>query len=60
MPSNIDKHAVLVLINIAQAEHLNGHIRRNVLDTRSTIFFLILSSVGLNAIKIATINPDFQ
>lgn len=40
-----DKHAASVLINIAQAEHLNGNIRRNVMDTRRAISFLMRSKL---------------
>jgi magnesium transporter len=40
-----DKHASSVLINIAHAEHLNGRIRRNVMDTRRAISFLMRSKL---------------
>ena len=36
-----DKQASDVLASIAQAEHLNGRIRRNVMDTRRAISFLM-------------------
>jgi magnesium transporter len=40
-----DKQAADVLANIAQAEHLNGRIRRNVMDTRRAISFLMRSKL---------------
>jgi magnesium transporter len=40
-----DKEAADVLANIAQAEHLNGRIRRNVMDTRRAISFLMRSKL---------------
>lgn len=40
-----DKHASSVLIKIAHAEHLNGRIRRNVMDTRRAISFLMRSKL---------------
>lgn len=40
-----DKEAADVLSNIAQAEHLNGRIRRNVMDTRRAISFLMRSKL---------------
>ena len=40
-----DKEAAAVLANIAQAEHLNGRIRRNVMDTRRAISFLMRSKL---------------
>ena len=36
-----DKEAAFVLASIAQAEHLNGRIRRNVMDTRRAVSFLM-------------------
>ena len=36
-----DKEAAEVLAGIAHAEHLNGRIRRNVMDTRRAISFLM-------------------
>ncbi|HEU0233847.1 MAG TPA: magnesium and cobalt transport protein CorA [Gallionella sp.] len=38
-----DKQAGAVLANIAHAEHLNGRIRRNLMDTRRAISFLMRS-----------------
>ncbi|MBI5438217.1 MAG: magnesium/cobalt transporter CorA [Nitrosomonadales bacterium] len=38
-----DKQAGIVLANIAHAEHLNGRIRRNLMDTRRAISFLMRS-----------------
>ena len=40
-----DKQAGLVLANIAHAEHLNGRIRRNLMDTRRAISFLMRSKL---------------
>ena len=40
-----DKQAADVLANIAQAEHLNGRIRRNVMDTRRAMSFLMRSKL---------------
>ena len=40
-----DKAAAAVLASIAQAEHLNGRIRRNVMDTRRAMSFLMRSKV---------------
>lgn len=40
-----DKKAANVLANIARAEHLNGRIRRNVMDTRRAISFLMRSKL---------------
>ena len=40
-----DKEAAFVLASIAQAEHLNGRIRRNVMDTRRAISFLMRSKL---------------
>ena len=40
-----DKQASDVLANIAQAEHLNGRIRRNVMDTRRAMSFLMRSKL---------------
>lgn len=40
-----DKEAADVLARIAQAEHLNGRIRRNVMDTRRAISFLMRSKL---------------
>ena len=42
-----DSDAADVLANIAQAEHLNGRIRRNVMDTRRAISFLMRSKLLL-------------
>ncbi|MBI5429975.1 MAG: magnesium/cobalt transporter CorA [Nitrosomonadales bacterium] len=36
-----DKEAAAVLANIAHAEHVNGRIRRNLMDTRRAISFLM-------------------
>jgi magnesium transporter len=38
-----DKEAASVLARIAHAEHLNGRIRRNVMDTRRAMSFLMRS-----------------
>ncbi len=38
-----DKGAAAVLASIAHAEHLNGRIRRNVMDTRRAMSFLMRS-----------------
>ncbi|HUW26831.1 MAG TPA: magnesium/cobalt transporter CorA [Gallionella sp.] len=40
-----DKQAAIVLANIAQAEHLNGRIRRNLMDTRRAVSFLMRSKL---------------
>ncbi len=40
-----DKQAGAVLANIAHAEHLNGRIRRNLMDTRRAISFLMRSKL---------------
>ncbi|MDH4233937.1 MAG: magnesium/cobalt transporter CorA [Gallionella sp.] len=40
-----DKEAAAVLANIAHAEHLNGRIRRNLMDTRRAISFLMRSKL---------------
>jgi magnesium transporter len=40
-----DKQAADVLAGIAQAEHLNGRIRRNVMDTRRAMSFLMRSKL---------------
>jgi magnesium transporter len=40
-----DKQAGTVLANIAHAEHLNGRIRRNLMDTRRAISFLMRSKL---------------
>ena len=40
-----DNEAAAVLASIAQAEHLNGRIRRNVMDTRRAISFLMRSKL---------------
>ena len=40
-----DKEAADVLAGIAQAEHLNGRIRRNVMDTRRAMSFLMRSKL---------------
>ena len=38
-----DKEAGIVLANIAHAEHLNGRIRRNLMDTRRAVSFMMRS-----------------
>ncbi|HSM98252.1 MAG TPA: magnesium/cobalt transporter CorA [Gallionella sp.] len=38
-----DKDAAAVLANIAHAEHVNGRIRRNLMDTRRAISFMMRS-----------------
>ena len=43
-----DREAAVLLANIAHAEHLNGRIRRNLMDTRRAISFLMRSKL-LNA-----------
>ncbi len=40
-----DKQASAVLANIAHAEHLNGRIRRNLMDTRRAVSFLMRSKL---------------
>ncbi len=40
-----DKQAGEVLANIAHAEHLNGRIRRNLMDTRRAVSFLMRSKL---------------
>jgi len=40
-----DKQAGVALANIAHAEHLNGRIRRNLMDTRRAISFLMRSKL---------------
>jgi magnesium transporter len=40
-----DKQAGVVLANIAHAEHLNGRIRRNLMDTRRAVSFLMRSKL---------------
>ncbi|WP_246487038.1 magnesium and cobalt transport protein CorA [Candidatus Nitrotoga fabula] len=40
-----NKHAASVLVSIAHAEHLNGRIRRNLMDTRRAISFLMRSKL---------------
>ena len=40
-----DKKAADALANIAQAEHLNGRIRRNVMDTRRAMSFMMRSKL---------------
>jgi magnesium transporter len=40
-----DKQAGAVLASIAHAEHLNGRIRRNLMDTRRAISFLMRSKL---------------
>jgi magnesium transporter len=40
-----DREAAAVLANIAHAEHLNGRIRRNVMDTRRAMSFLMRSKL---------------
>jgi magnesium transporter len=44
-PALGDKKAADVLAKIAQAEHLNGRIRRNLMDTRRAISFLMRSKL---------------
>lgn len=43
MPALGDKKAAAVLAQVAQSEHLNGRIRRNLMDTRRAISFLMRS-----------------
>ncbi|HYR05435.1 MAG TPA: magnesium/cobalt transporter CorA [Gallionella sp.] len=40
-----DKLAGVILANIAHAEHLNGRIRRNLMDTRRAVSFLMRSKL---------------
>ena len=40
-----DKDAAMVLASIAHAEHLNGRIRRNLMDTRRAVSFLMRSKL---------------
>lgn len=40
-----DKEAAAVLANIAHTEHVNGRIRRNLMDTRRAISFLMRSKL---------------
>ncbi|MDD5181387.1 MAG: magnesium/cobalt transporter CorA [Gallionellaceae bacterium] len=40
-----DRDAAAVLSSIAQAEHMNGRIRRNVMDTRRAVSFLMRSKL---------------
>jgi magnesium transporter len=40
-----DKQAAVVLARVAQSEHLNGRIRRNLMDTRRAISFLMRSKL---------------
>ncbi len=40
-----DKNAAAVLAKIAHSEHLNGRIRRNLMDTRRAISFLMRSKL---------------
>src|SRR3989338_6496055 len=40
-----DKDAAIVLASIAHAEHLNGRIRRNLMDTRRAVSFLMRSKL---------------
>ncbi|TAN78719.1 MAG: magnesium/cobalt transporter CorA [Gallionella sp.] len=40
-----DKQAGIVLADIAHAEHLNGRIRRNLMDTRRAVSFLMRSKL---------------
>lgn len=40
-----DKEAAAVLANIAHAEHINGRIRRNLMDTRRAVSFLMRSKM---------------
>lgn len=44
-PALGDKKAAAVLAKIAQGEHLNGRIRRNLMDTRRAISFLMRSKL---------------
>ncbi|MFM2408914.1 MAG: magnesium/cobalt transporter CorA [Pseudomonadota bacterium] len=44
-----DKAAAEVLATIAKAEHLNGRIRRNLMDTRRAMSFLLRSKLLSNA-----------
>ncbi len=44
-PALGDKKAAAVLAKIAQSEHLNGRIRRNLMDTRRAISFLMRSKL---------------
>ena len=44
-PALGDKKAAAVLAKIAQGEHLNGRIRRNLMDTRRAISFLMRSNL---------------
>jgi len=49
-----DKQAGAVLANIAHAEHVNGRIRRNVMDTQRALSFLVRSKL-LTAGQIAEV-----
>jgi magnesium transporter len=40
-----DQQAGVVLANMARAEHLNGRIRRNLMDTRRAVSFLMRSKL---------------
>jgi magnesium transporter len=40
-----DKEAALVMANITHAEHVNGRIRRNLMDTRRAVSFLMRSKL---------------
>ncbi|NOU01270.1 MAG: magnesium/cobalt transporter CorA [Gallionella sp.] len=44
-PALGDKKAAVVLAKVAQSEHLNGRIRRNLMDTRRAISFLMRSGL---------------
>lgn len=44
-PTLGDKKAAEVLARVAQGEHLNGRIRRNLMDTRRAISFLMRSNL---------------
>ena len=44
-PALGDKKAAAVLAKVAQGEHLNGRIRRNLMDTRRAISFLMRSNL---------------
>jgi magnesium transporter len=44
-PALGDKKAATVLAKVAEGEHLNGRIRRNLMDTRRAISFLMRSNL---------------
>lgn len=44
-PQLNDREAAIMLASIAHGEHLNGRIRRNLMDTRRAISFLMRSSL---------------